>query len=269
MKQAKHILVLLALLIAGVGPLWAQDAELGGLHCGDIVTITATPDPGYQFSHWSDGNTDNPRDIEITEAVELTAIYEPVCRQDQVPTVWLYNQLMMVNVDSLQRMGYTFSEQNVTWYRIVGDNDATSAQNDDERLGTGYYYNLKPEQIGLFYAAVDISATPPFSPPRCSDILYSAPINHGMTDLDDINASNQLALIPNFGPPGTLMQLIGLLPAQHYTIYIYDAVGHLLEEYALSGKEQYTLSAQHLPGYYIVKVINKNGECVLRYMVSQ
>ena len=33
---------------------------------GDTITITATPDDGYYFDGWSDGNTDNPREIEIT-----------------------------------------------------------------------------------------------------------------------------------------------------------------------------------------------------------
>lgn len=35
-------------------------------------------DPGYQFSHWSDGNTENPREITIYEDTELTAYYKPV-----------------------------------------------------------------------------------------------------------------------------------------------------------------------------------------------
>ena len=29
-------------------------------------TITATPEHGYRFSHWDDGNTDNPRDVYLT-----------------------------------------------------------------------------------------------------------------------------------------------------------------------------------------------------------
>ncbi|MBR5643156.1 MAG: hypothetical protein IKW77_03105 [Salinivirgaceae bacterium] len=41
---------------------------------GSNVTITATPNSGYYFSQWSDGNTDNPRTITIgTSNVTLSA----------------------------------------------------------------------------------------------------------------------------------------------------------------------------------------------------
>ena len=40
------------------------------------ATVTATPNVGYQFVKWSDGNTDNPRKIVMTEDVTLEAIFE-------------------------------------------------------------------------------------------------------------------------------------------------------------------------------------------------
>ncbi|MBR6991126.1 MAG: T9SS type A sorting domain-containing protein [Bacteroidales bacterium] len=39
-------------------------------------TITATPEYGYRFSHWNDGNTDNPRDIYLTQDTAFTAYFE-------------------------------------------------------------------------------------------------------------------------------------------------------------------------------------------------
>ena len=38
-------------------------------------TLTATPKKGYSFSQWSDGNTENPRSISITENKTYTAIF--------------------------------------------------------------------------------------------------------------------------------------------------------------------------------------------------
>ena len=35
-------------------------------NCGAVVTIKAEPKTGYQFDKWSDGNTENPREIEIS-----------------------------------------------------------------------------------------------------------------------------------------------------------------------------------------------------------
>ncbi|MDR1544987.1 MAG: leucine-rich repeat protein [Prevotellaceae bacterium] len=37
--------------------------------------ITATPLPGYQFAQWSDGNTENPRTVTVTEDMTLTATF--------------------------------------------------------------------------------------------------------------------------------------------------------------------------------------------------
>ena len=47
--------------VAGAG-LYAQEA-----------TITATPNEGYTFLRWSDGNTDNPRTFTVTQDTTLTA----------------------------------------------------------------------------------------------------------------------------------------------------------------------------------------------------
>ena len=39
------------------------------------ATITATPNSGYQFYRWSDGNTDNPRTVSVTSDSALTAFF--------------------------------------------------------------------------------------------------------------------------------------------------------------------------------------------------
>ena len=45
-----------------------------GLYTNDTtITITATPYEGYTFLRWSDGNTDNPRTIQVTSDTTLTA----------------------------------------------------------------------------------------------------------------------------------------------------------------------------------------------------
>lgn len=40
---------------------------------GETVTLTAIPESGYRFVQWSDGNTENPRQIVVTEDLTLTA----------------------------------------------------------------------------------------------------------------------------------------------------------------------------------------------------
>jgi hypothetical protein len=40
-----------------------------------VVTIHATPNSGYRFVQWNDGNTDNPRTITVTQDIVFTAIF--------------------------------------------------------------------------------------------------------------------------------------------------------------------------------------------------
>lgn len=40
-----------------------------------LNTVVAEPSTGYTFSHWSDGNTDNPRVVDLTDDMTLTAYF--------------------------------------------------------------------------------------------------------------------------------------------------------------------------------------------------
>ena len=46
-----------------------------GYYVDENVTITATPNAGYVFDHWSDNNTDNPRTLNVTSDITLTAYF--------------------------------------------------------------------------------------------------------------------------------------------------------------------------------------------------
>ena len=50
--------------------------EGAGIYKRDTtITLTAIPNKGYQFNEWSDGNTDNPRQITVTQDSTFTAIF--------------------------------------------------------------------------------------------------------------------------------------------------------------------------------------------------
>ena len=42
---------------------------------GETATLTASPDEGYVFSQWNDGNTSNPRSLIVTETATYTATF--------------------------------------------------------------------------------------------------------------------------------------------------------------------------------------------------
>ena len=47
----------------------------GPYHLGDMVTLTATPNPGYTFVSWQDGSTDAMRTVEVTGDATYNAIF--------------------------------------------------------------------------------------------------------------------------------------------------------------------------------------------------
>ena len=59
------------------------DAEQNG---AVQMTLTAVPDAGYQFAQWSDGNTDNPRTILVTENMTLSATFSVATNVAANPT---------------------------------------------------------------------------------------------------------------------------------------------------------------------------------------
>ena len=60
----------------------------GGTYAeGTAITLTATPDESYQFTQWSDGNTDNPRTLVLTKDTSLVAYFEIIYLQPDTVTL--------------------------------------------------------------------------------------------------------------------------------------------------------------------------------------
>lgn len=50
----------------------------GEFEAGTTTRIWGTPEVGYQFDHWNDGNTENPRNITVNANVTYTAYFSVV-----------------------------------------------------------------------------------------------------------------------------------------------------------------------------------------------
>ncbi len=59
----------------------SADVEMGSVNidtdptCQSPAVVSATANYGYQFDHWSDGNTDNPRTLTVTQDTSLMAYF--------------------------------------------------------------------------------------------------------------------------------------------------------------------------------------------------
>ena len=65
----------------------------------EVATITATPNEGYEFTRWSDGNTENPRTVSLTSDTAFMAIFTEAV---STPTITL-----TVNNEAMGSASYT------------------------------------------------------------------------------------------------------------------------------------------------------------------
>ena len=86
--------------------------------CDESVQVTAIPDPGCYFVRWADGNTENPRTIELTQDTTMEAIFdyllEGKCGKDNVLTWTLDTTTMALNIT-----GKGALSENYTYGRFI------------------------------------------------------------------------------------------------------------------------------------------------------
>ena len=69
---------------------------------GDVIVVEVTPNDGYEFNGWNDGNTDNPRSITMNADVALSAqCVEVVVEPDTPPIVNGYMQFEDAEVERI------------------------------------------------------------------------------------------------------------------------------------------------------------------------
>ena len=67
-----------SLLVQSADPLQGSVSGSGVYNYLDTVVITATANVGYRFDHWSDGSTENPHTLTVTQGTSIIAIFEAV-----------------------------------------------------------------------------------------------------------------------------------------------------------------------------------------------
>lgn len=92
----------------------------GSYPMNEIVTLTATPDKGYEFVCWSDGSTNNPRQITVSSDIDLEAIFDS--------TTTDINDISNINNIAI----ITITDGNIT---TIGINDYTIYTLDGKNLG--------------------------------------------------------------------------------------------------------------------------------------
>ena len=149
--------------------LQANNAQWGevtgaGLYAQD-ATITATPNDGYTFMRWSDGNTDNPRTLTVTQDTIFTAEFDVDTRRLVTFVDWDGTLLSSVKVTPGEaatapadptREGYTF----IGWdkdFSAVTDHMTVTAQYQINRYRVRFFDDdnlLKTDSVEYQSAAI-------------------------------------------------------------------------------------------------------------------
>ena len=128
--------------------------------CGN--SISAHPSHGYHFVQWSDGNTDNPRTLELTKDTILTAefaqSYSGKCGDN---LYWSYNE----NEQSITITGsgnmYNYSFEAQPWALFRADIKIVTTDNTVKSIGSSAFegaIRLAEVHIGTSIETIDIYA---------------------------------------------------------------------------------------------------------------
>ncbi len=192
-----------------------------------VAECRAVPSPGFAFSHWNDGNTDNPRYLNLTQDTSFTAYF----REERDFLVQLYS-----NNDewgSVDGDGYYPANSTVTISATPADKYLF------DRWDDGGWQNPR-----TFTLTQDTAFTAIFAP------------DPSQIGIDEGGLEQRLTMSPN---PVSGLLTVSVGNGNIRTVEIIDLRGTTYKQDSFSGTTA-TLDISQLPtGTYIVRVSTNNG----------
>jgi hypothetical protein len=75
MKRVLLFVVCICAVVVAAVSARGSTAEEHTYDCGTSLYIEASPAEGYHFVSWSDGNTDNPREVSVLSNIAFDAVF--------------------------------------------------------------------------------------------------------------------------------------------------------------------------------------------------
>lgn len=194
----------------------------------------------------------------ITVAVEMPTA-DNTEAYNNLPAVSKYEHwLVMLNLNAIQALGWNISEDQVSWYRIVGAQDSEGGESDDEFLGNGYYYTLDRPIEGNVYAVIEI---PTSENNPCGATLRTVVLTQPA-------AVMPIELVPSMVQAGEKVEVRHLDAQTDYRFTLYDLAGNAIRTDNISGQTVYTFTADQNAGYYMVQVVSDKQTQTRKYIVK-
>lgn len=165
-------------------------------------------------------------------------------------------RLLIVDQKSIEayaaEKGLTITAEDLHWYHVNGTPDYQNVAGDaaDTPLTDmyGWYYTRPGAPIleaGDYYVKIEILAS---EVDECGRDIYT-----NLAHVDAV-ASEVITLNPTVAQPGEDLHIEGLFADITYTVNVYNLTGMCTATYTVSNATSFTLSAEQLQGYYMVKV---------------
>ena len=203
------------------------------------------------------------KESEVMTIEVETASYANTEHLATLPAVSKYsNRLLMLNLNAIQEdLGWTIAEEDVTWYRVKGQADATHPDDaeNDIAVGNGFYYTTGEQLTDDYYAVVH---HPSVNPADCEQ--YAMTVLLAGTTL----VSQSPMLQPTAAHPEQSIYIVNLNPDKQTEIRVYDVEGNLYATYTSTAAEQFIMQAASQQGYYLVDVQTDDNKTTLRYIVK-
>ena len=209
-----------SITVVSINPLMGTTFGSGNYPEGETVRIGATPNVGFIFDHWDDGNTENPRNITVTGDKTYTAYFKDKPVTTYTITVY-YNE-----------------EQGM----VLGGGTYPA--------GSIIHLAAIPNESFVFFNWND----------GVTDNPREVVVNHNMefvaffhgTGIEENNFNNVM-LYPN--PANDILHIKGLEEA--HEIIIYNALGHQVRKETVDAEGEIQISDLS-SGLYLIRLGNRN-----------
>lgn len=111
----------------------AEGSVMGGgvyVH-GTQAYIQAIPNQGYQFSKWSDDNTDNPRILDVNSDITLAAFFSVGVDENEQANILVYPNPAK---ESIRILGIEANSE-IAIYNVLGELVKVTTASADEEIG--------------------------------------------------------------------------------------------------------------------------------------
>lgn len=189
--------------------------------------------------------------------------YELSTLFDNLPAVSKYGDwLLMVDVDSLNKVyGLHPAADSVRWYRISG---AEPNIDNDQYVGSGYYYTNDKQLTGSYYAIIGL----PVQTDECGGQWRSRIVVQ-------TSSGAPLRIAPSIAKTGTPVNLYHLPVDEISTLQVYAADGKCVKTITHNPSADNMdgvvtiVTDTFTAGVYTIRVVGGNTKAALRFIITQ